>query len=118
VMTQGASAVFVEKMLADMGIAGQIQSKVVRVPTGAAVMQRLGAARTNELGFTMISELKFGESQGAMLVGPLPAAIQTRTAYDAVVMTGAAAPDAARAFVRAVGGPAARKLLAAAGWEF
>jgi molybdate transport system substrate-binding protein len=118
VMTQGASAVFVEKMLADMGIAGQIQSKVVRVPTGAAVMQRLGAARTNELGFTMISELKFGESQGAMLVGPLPEAIQTRTAYDAVVMTGAAAPDAARAFVRAVGGPAARKLLAAAGWEF
>jgi molybdate transport system substrate-binding protein len=118
VMTQGASAVFVEKMLADMGIADRIQAKIVRVPTGAAVMQRLGAARTNALGFTMISELKFGESPGAMLVGPLPAAVQTRTAYDAVVMTSAASPDAARAFVRAIGGAAARKLLAGAGWEF
>jgi molybdate transport system substrate-binding protein len=118
VMTQGASAVFVEKMLADMGIADRVQSKIVRVPTGAAVMQRLAAARRNELGFTMISEIKFGESQGAMLVGPLPPAIQTRTAYDAVVMTGAASPDAARAFARAVGGASARKLLAAAGWEF
>jgi molybdate transport system substrate-binding protein len=118
VITQGASAVFVEKMLAGMGIVDRIASKIVRVPTGAAVMQRLGAARTNELGFTMISEIKFGESQGAMLVGPLPAAIQTRTAYDAVVMTSAASPDAARAFVRAIGGAPARKLLAAAGWEY
>lgn len=118
VITQGASAVFVEKMLADIGIAERIASKVVRVPTGAAVMQRLGGARTNELGFTMISEIKFGESPGAMLVGPLPDAVQTRTAYDAVVMTSAAAPDAARAFVRAIAGAPARKLLAAAGWEF
>lgn len=118
VITQGASAVFVEKMLAGMGIVDRIASKLVRVPTGGAVMQRLGAARTNELGFTMISEIKFGESQGAMLVGPLPAAIQTRTAYDAVVMTSATSPDAARAFVQAIGGAAARKLLAAAGWEF
>ncbi len=118
VMTQGASAVFVDKMFADMGIADQIKTKVVRVPTGAAVMERLGAAKTNELGFTMISEIKFGESSGAMLVGPLPSAIQTRTSYDAVVMTSAASPDAARAFVRAVAGAPARKLLAAAGWEF
>ena len=118
VITQGASAVFVEKMFADMGIADAIKAKIVRVPTGAAVMQRLGAAHTNELGFTMTSELKFGESQTALMVGPLPAAVQTRTAYDAIVMTTAASPDAARAFVRAVGTPAARKLLAAAGWEF
>src|SRR6185503_4608000 len=50
----------------DMGVADAIKAKIVRVPTGAAVMQRLGAARTNELGFTMTSELKFGESQTAM----------------------------------------------------
>jgi molybdate transport system substrate-binding protein len=117
VFTQGASAVYVEKMLMDMGIADRIKEKIVRVPTGAAVMQRLGAARTNELGFTMISELKFGESHGGMLVGPVPAAVQTMTSYDAVVMTSASSPDAARAFVRAIGSPAAKKLLSAAGWE-
>jgi molybdate transport system substrate-binding protein len=118
VMTQGASAVFVDKMFADMGIADEIKSKIVRVPTGDAVMQRLGAARTNELGFTMISELKFGERHGGTLVGPLPAAVQTLTSYDAVVMTGAASPEAARAFVRAIVGAPSKKLLAAAGWVF
>jgi molybdate transport system substrate-binding protein len=117
VMTQGASAVFVDKMFADMGIADRITPKVVRVPTGAAVMQRLGAAKANELGFTMISELKFGESHGGVFVGALPAAVQTLTGYDAVVMTGAASPDAARAFVRAIAGAPAKKLLAAAGWQ-
>jgi molybdate transport system substrate-binding protein len=118
VMTQGASAVFVDKMFGDMGIAEEIKAKVVRVPTGAAVMQRLGSAKANELGFTMISELKFGESHGGVFVGALPAAVQTLTGYDAVVMTSARSPDAARAFVRAVAGAPARKLLAAAGWEF
>lgn len=118
VFTLGASGVFVEKMLADMGIADRIRAKVVRVPTGAAVMARLGAARTNEIGFTMISEIKFGESPGASLVGPLPAAIQTMTAYDAVVMSSAGAPDAAHAFVRAIASPSAKQLLAAAGWTF
>jgi molybdate transport system substrate-binding protein len=118
VMTQGASAAFVDRMFADMGIAEEIKPKVVRVPTGAAVMQRLGAARTNELGFTMISELKFGEAHGGVFVGALPAAVQTLTSYDAVVMTGAASAEAARAFVRAIGAAPARKLLAAAGWEF
>jgi molybdate transport system substrate-binding protein len=118
VMTQGASAVFVDRMFAELGIADQIKARVVRVPTGAAVMQRLAAAKTSELGFTMISEIKFGESSGAMLVGPLPDAVQTRTSYEAVAMTGAASPDAARAFVRAVSGAPAKTLLAAAGWEF
>jgi molybdate transport system substrate-binding protein len=118
VFTLGASGVFVDKMLADMGIADRIRAKVVRVPTGAAVMARLGAARTNEIGFTMISEIKFGESSGASLAGPLPAAIQTMTAYDAVVMSSAGAPDAARAFVRAIASPSAKQLLAAAGWTF
>jgi molybdate transport system substrate-binding protein len=118
VFTLGASGVFVEKMLAEMGIADRVSAKVVRVPTGAAVMTRLGAARTNEIGFTMISEIKFGESHGGSLVGPLPAAVQTMTPYDAVVMSSAAAPDAARAFVRAIVGPSAKQLLASAGWSF
>ena len=118
VFTLGASGVFVEKMLADMGIADLVRAKVVRVPTGAAVMTRLGAARTNEIGFTMISEIKFGESPLAVLVGPLPAAIQTMTAYDAVVMSSAGSPDAARAFVRAIVSPPAKQLLTAAGWSF
>ena len=105
-------------MLRTIGVADQISAKVVQLPTGDDVMQRLGAARGNEIGFTMVSEIKLGESHGGSLVGPLPAAVQTYTAYDAVVMSKSTAPDAARAFVRAITTPAARKVFADAGWEF
>ena len=116
--SQGASGLLVEKLLRDMGIVGQLGAKVAQLATGGDVMQRLGSARGNEIGFTMVSEIKLGESHGGSLVGPLPAAVQTYTAYDAVAMSAARAPDAARAFVRAITTPAARQVFAAAGWEF
>jgi ABC-type molybdate transport system substrate-binding protein len=81
-------------------------------------MHRIGTATGNEIGFTMVSEIKLGESHGGKLVGTLPAAINTPTAYDAVVMTSARSPEAARAFVTAITTPGARKVLAASGWEF
>lgn len=118
VYSQGASGLLVEKLLRDMGIADQISEKVTRLATGGDVMQRLGTGGANQVGFTMVSEIKLGESYGGSLVGPLPAAVQTHTAYDAVVMSGAAAPEAASAFIRTITTPAARKVFAAAGWEF
>jgi molybdate transport system substrate-binding protein len=118
VYSRGASGLLVEKALSDMGIAEQIKGKVAQLATGGDVMHRIGTARGNEIGFTMVSEIKLGESHGGRLVGPLPAAINTYTAYDAVVMSGARAADAARAFVSAITTPGARKVLAASGWEF
>jgi len=118
VYSRGASGLLVEQMLRTIGVADQISARVVQLPTGGDVMQRLGAARGNEIGFTMVSEIRLGESHGGSLVGPLPAAVQTYTAYDAVVMSRSPAPDAARAFIRAVTTPAARKVFADAGWEF
>lgn len=118
VYSQGASGLLVEEMLRKIGVADQIKSKVVQLPTGSDVMQRLGSGGGNQIGFTMVSEIKLGESYGGSLAGPLPAAVQTYTAYDAVVMSKSAAPDAAQAFVRAIVTPAARQVFAAAGWEF
>ena len=116
--SQGASGAYVERMLRDIGIADQIKAKTAQLATGGDVMERLGAGRGNEVGFTMVSEIKHGEAHGGSLVGPLPAAIQSYTAYDAVVMSGSGATDAARAFVRVLAAPAARQMLAAGGWEF
>jgi molybdate transport system substrate-binding protein len=118
VYSQGASGLLVEKMLTDLGIAEQVKAKVARLATGGDVMHRIGASHGNEIGFTMVSEIKLGESHGGKLVGPLPAAVRTYTAYDVVVMKSARAPDAGRAFVRAITSPSARKVLAASGWEF
>jgi molybdate transport system substrate-binding protein len=118
VYSRGASGLLVEQLLRKIGVAEQISAKVVQLPTGDDVMQRLGMAKGNQIGFTMVSEIKLGESHGGSFVGPLPAAVQTYTAYDAVVMSGSTAPDAARAVVHALTTPAARQVFTAAGWEF
>lgn len=118
VYSRGASGLLVEQLLRKIGVAEQISSKVVQLPTGDDVMQRLGMAKGNQIGFTMVSEIKLGETHGGSFVGPLPAAVQTYTAYDAVVMSGSTAPDAARAVVHALATPAARQVFTAAGWEF
>jgi molybdate transport system substrate-binding protein len=118
VYSRGASGLLVEKALRDIGVAEQIKGKVHQLPTGGDVMHRIGTATGNEIGFTMVSEIKLGESHGGRFVGPLPAAINTPTAYDAVVMSSARSPEAARAFVTAITTPSARKVLAASGWEF
>ena len=100
------------------GVADQIKSKVVQLPQGSDVMKRLGTGTGNQIGFTMVSEIKLGESFGGKLVGPLPAAIQTYTPYEAVVLSSSKAPDVARAYVRAIVTPAAREVFKSAGWEF
>jgi len=117
VYSQGASGLLVEQMLRTIGVADQIRAKVVQLPSGNDVMKRLGSGSGNQVGFTMVSEIKLGESYGGSLVGPLPAAVQTYTSYDAVVMSKAADPEAARAFVQAITTPAARHVFAAAGWS-
>ena len=117
VFSQGASGLLVEQMLQKIGVADQIKTKIVQLPTGNDVMKRLGTGSGNQVGFTMVSEIKLGESYGGSLVGPLPAAVQTYTSYEAVVMSKAADPDAARAFVRAITTPAAQQVFAAAGWS-
>lgn len=118
VYSRGASGLLVEQLLRKIGVTDQISAKVVQLPTGDDVMQRLGMAKGNQIGFTMVSEVKLGESHGGSFVGPLPAAVQTYTTYDAVVMSGSAAPDAARAVVHALTTSAARRVFTAAGWEF
>ncbi len=118
VYSQGASGLLVEQMLRTIGIADQIKGKTVQVPTGGDVMQRLGNSRNNQIGFTMVSEIKLGELYGGSLVGPLPPAVQTYTAYDAIVMSATRAPNAARALIASITAPAARQVFAAAGWNF
>ena len=116
--SQGSSGVYILSMLRDLGIADQVKAKAVQLPTGADMLKRIAASSGNELGFTQLSEIKEHDGHGITLVGVLPAAVQSYTSFDAVVLSGARAPAAARAFVRSIAAPPARKLLTAAGWEF
>lgn len=118
VYSRGASGLLVEDMLKKLGVADQVKAKIVQVGTGADVMQRMGEdGHGNQIGFTMVSEIRLGESHGGKLVAPLPAAVQTYTTYEAVVMTSAKDQNAAKAFIAAITTPVAHKVFAAAGWN-
>jgi molybdate transport system substrate-binding protein len=114
--SQGASGVYTERMLRDLGLFDRV--KRVQTPTGSDMLQQLAMGTGNEIGLTQVSEIMEWEERGITLVGPLPEAVQYYTSFDAVVLSGARAPDAARAFVRAIAAPEARPRLSADGWVF
>ena len=119
VYSQGASGVYVAQLLDKLGIAAQVKAKAVQLATGADMIERVQKSAANEIGMTQISEIvRAAEENGGAIVyvGPLPAAVQNYTVFDAVAMTGA--PEPARAFVRSLAASPARKLLAANAWEF
>ena len=121
VYSQGASGVYAAQLLEKLGLMPQVKSKAVQLATGADMIERVQHSKGNEIGMTQISEITRAaeETHGAIVyVGPLPASIQNYTIFDAVVLTGTPNADAARAFVKGLTAPAARKLLAANAWEF
>lgn len=92
-------------------------SKTTRYPTGAAVMEHVQKGRGKEIGFGAMTEIRLYEPKGIRLVGPLPAAVQNYTSYEAALMTGATAADAARAVLRHLAAPAAKAAFTAGGVE-
>ena len=114
---QGSTGVYVDKLLADMGIAELLKPKVHREITGADVARRIVAGTGNEVGLGAITELKMFTTKGATYVGPLPAAIQNYTTYVAARMMRGTSPDLARGFLAYLATPAARQAFAASGVE-
>ena len=117
IISRGASGAFLEKAFRDLGIAEQIEPKLRRESRGDDVMKGLGESRGNAIGFTMVSEIKYGERHGGHYIGLLPSAIQSYTPYDAIVLSASRDLNAARAFVRALALPEARAVLQKNGWE-
>jgi molybdate transport system substrate-binding protein len=118
--SQGTSGLVFEKLMQDFGMADLLKTKGVQTATGDLMLQRLAAGRGSEIGFTQVSEIMRSEAEhGAVtLVGPLPASVQGFTSFDAVVMAASPSATEARAFIRTLTTPAARRILAANGWQF
>ncbi len=68
-----------------------------------------------DIAVVLISEI--GEAKGAKLAAPLPEAVQLWTVYSAAIPASSTDPQAARAFVAALTGPALRAHWTAAGWQ-
>jgi molybdate transport system substrate-binding protein len=109
----GSSGIYVERLLAQLGIADAINAKAVLVH-GGAVADHIADGEA-EIGIHQISEIL--PVAGTVLVGPLPPGIQNYTVYAAGVGTAAKDGAVARAVVKFLSGPHALPLIKAKGME-
>lgn len=107
----GSSGIYVGKLLERLGIAKEVNAKAVLVHGGEVATHIVDGEA--EIGIHQISEIL--AVKGAVLVGPLPAAIQNFTVYSAGVAAGDGA--AAKSLVKFLSGPHALSIVKAKGME-
>ncbi len=107
----GSSGIYVGKLLERLGIAKEINAKAVLVQGGEVATHVVDGEA--EIGIHQISEIL--AVKGAVMVGPLPAAIQNFTVYSAGIAAGNGA--AAQSLVRFLSGPHAVPIIKSKGME-
>jgi molybdate transport system substrate-binding protein len=110
----GFAGAEIARMIERLGIADQVKPKtsyLFAIRGGTAAVARGDA----EIGLFNISEIL--ADKGVALAGPLPPSLQSYITFTGAVRAGSAAPDAARAFLRALAAPDARNAWRAAGLE-
>jgi molybdate transport system substrate-binding protein len=117
VYNTASTGLYLDKLFAKIGILEELKPKTTRYPDGASVMEHVIKGKGSEIGFGAITEIKMYEPKGLKLVGPLPADVQNYTSYEAVVMSGAPAADAARAVLKLVASPAGKAAFVSGGVE-
>jgi molybdate transport system substrate-binding protein len=110
----GASAMYINKMLARLGIAEDVRPKLI-LEQEPGRPQRNVAEGKAELVITLIPEISAFES--LELAGPLPAELQSYIAFAAGVATNTPNADAAEAVIKFLTAPAAAPTLKARGME-
>jgi molybdate transport system substrate-binding protein len=108
-----SSGLIVEALLQRLGLAEQTKAKTTRYP-GSETMEHVIKGKGKELGLSPMTEILLHRGKGLQLVGPLPAEIQSFTAYAAEA---ASRSEAAVAFVQFLGKPEAKAMFVAAGIE-
>jgi molybdate transport system substrate-binding protein len=109
-----ASGNYFAKVLERLNIAEAVQAKTIRVDP-AAVFERVLQGKGNDLGVGTLTLIH--ATKGLRLVGPLPPEVQSYIVYTAALLTSAASPQAASAFIGYLASPAAKAVFAATGVE-
>jgi len=109
----GSSGIYVAGLLDRLGIAAEVKGKS-KLIHGGAVAEHIARGEA-ELGIHQISEIL--PVKGVTLVGSLPAAIQNYTVYAAGIAAQAKDPDAAKALLKVLSGPAAADVLKSKGMD-
>jgi molybdate transport system substrate-binding protein len=111
--SSSASGLYIStELFQRLGVAEQVKGKtrISEQPVGTLV-----ASGDAEIGFQQISELL--PVPGIDYVGPLPADVQRETVFSAGIVSGARAPDTARALLKFFTSPAAAPIIAKTGLE-
>jgi molybdate transport system substrate-binding protein len=109
----GTTGVFFERLIDKLGIGSEVRAKA-KLKDGGYVAD-LVASGDAEVGVHVISEIV--PVKGAVLVGPLPAEIQTTTTYVGGVSMASGNAEAAKALIQFIAGPASVPVLKAKGME-
>jgi molybdate transport system substrate-binding protein len=110
----GSAGVHLARLFVQLGLADAIKQKGMPQQTGGEVAMRVAEGKA-DIGITLIAEIV--PISGARVIGALPAPLGNDTTYCAAVMAPCAAPDAARAFIKALSRPQMRETWKAAGFE-
>jgi ABC-type Fe3+ transport system substrate-binding protein len=103
-----AAGVSFDQTLKTLGIAEQMQAKITRAQGGGRAMEMLAKGEV-EIGLTFLSEIV--DDAGVEVVGILPREISTPTALVGFVSTKAKSPEAAKALLKYLSGPEARRFI-------
>jgi molybdate transport system substrate-binding protein len=102
-------------ILEKLNIAEVVKAKVVRLPPGPLVYERVIQGKGNDIGAGVITIIK--ETKGVRLLWPLPAELQSYQSYAAAPMMAAASPASAKSFVAFLASSAAKASFSASGVE-
>lgn len=108
----GAAGVHIGRVLQDLGLAERLKSSI-KLGAGGDVTEVTIAQGDGALGITQISEI-VGKPT-ALYVGPIPTDLQNTTVFVAGLPSAAGPSEAATAFIRFLGSPAAATVIRAKG---
>lgn len=112
---KATAGIHVAKVLAALGIEAQVAGRLRPHPNGMTAMRAMGESAGHPIGCTQATEIV--ATPGVELVAPMPREHELATVYTAAVGANARQPEAARAFVERMCGPASAAARAEAGYE-
>jgi molybdate transport system substrate-binding protein len=110
----GTAGTYINNLVQSMGIADELEKKMVRAGGGNEVAERV-AEGTAEIGMTFISEIL--PIKGAAVAGALPPPYRNDTTYTAGIVAKSTQADACRALLKALTDPAGQRHWTEAGFE-
>jgi molybdate transport system substrate-binding protein len=102
-LSRGTTGQYSEGLLRKLGIFEQVEHRLIRTDRGSEAMQHLGRSKGRAIAFGALTEIVSSRSEGVVLVGRLPAEVQSYTTYVIALLKAAPQQQAAAAFLDYLG---------------